>query len=194
MTTFSEANITHPAPHRTHTVLNQSVPRTDVNEFTLDTVLAEGVRRHDADWATGELTDIGALVGSATFQHDAELANTIIPPELKTFDRWGQPDRRGRIPPRVPPDHLRGRRARGAHVGVGRPAARRECRSRSGIHDVRTDRTRTLLPDLDDQRRHPLPRPATRRRRDLEAARAVPQLHPPNSTHPARRPRSSACP
>ncbi|UZG55547.1 acyl-CoA dehydrogenase family protein [Rhodococcus opacus] len=88
MTTFSETNITHPAPHRTHTVLNQSVPRTDVNEFTLDTVLAEGVRRHDADWATGELTDIGALVGSATFQHDAELANTIIP-ELKTFDRWG---------------------------------------------------------------------------------------------------------
>nr|WP_271208884.1 acyl-CoA dehydrogenase family protein [Rhodococcus wratislaviensis]GLK33258.1 acyl-CoA dehydrogenase [Rhodococcus wratislaviensis] len=88
MTTFSETNITHPAPHRTHTVLNQSVPRTDVNEFTLDTVLTEGVRRHDADWATGELTDIGALVGSATFQHDAELANTIIP-ELKTFDRWG---------------------------------------------------------------------------------------------------------
>ena len=88
MTTFSETNVTHPAPHRTHTVLNQSVPRTDVNEFTLDTVLSEGVRRHDADWATAELTDIGALVGSATFQHDAELANTIIP-ELKTFDRWG---------------------------------------------------------------------------------------------------------
>ncbi len=59
MTTFSETNVTHPAPHRTHTVLNQSVPRTDVNEFTLDTVLSEGVRRHDADWATAELTDIG---------------------------------------------------------------------------------------------------------------------------------------
>ncbi|MFD7008209.1 acyl-CoA dehydrogenase family protein [Rhodococcus jostii] len=88
MNSFSEANVTHPAPHRTHTVLNQSVPRTDVNEFTLDTVLSEGVRRHDAGWATGELTGIGALVGSATFQHDAELANTIIP-ELKTFDRWG---------------------------------------------------------------------------------------------------------
>ncbi|PQP12108.1 acyl-CoA dehydrogenase family protein [Rhodococcus opacus] len=88
MTTSSDTNVTHPAPHRTHTVLNQSVPRADVNEFTLDTVLSEGVRRHDADWATGELTDIGALVGSATFQHDAELVNTIIP-ELKTFDRWG---------------------------------------------------------------------------------------------------------
>ncbi|MDI9975905.1 acyl-CoA dehydrogenase family protein [Rhodococcus sp. IEGM 1307] len=88
MTIFSDTNVTHPAPNRTHTVLNQSAPRADVNEFTLDTVLSEGVRRHDADWATGELTDIGALVGSATFQHDAELANTIIP-ELKTFDRWG---------------------------------------------------------------------------------------------------------
>ncbi|TQC47254.1 DNA alkylation response protein [Rhodococcus sp. WS4] len=88
MTTFSETNVTHPAPHRTHTVLNQSVPRTDVNEFTLDTVLFEAVSRHDAEWATPELADIGALVGSATFQHDAELANTVIP-ELKTFDRWG---------------------------------------------------------------------------------------------------------
>ncbi|MFC9550155.1 acyl-CoA dehydrogenase family protein [Rhodococcus sp. NPDC056960] len=88
MTSVSDNRITHPAPHRTHTVLNQSVPRTDVNEFTLDTVLSEGVRRHDADWAAAELADIGELVGSATFQHDAELANTIIP-ELKTFDRWG---------------------------------------------------------------------------------------------------------
>ncbi|MBC2640916.1 MULTISPECIES: acyl-CoA dehydrogenase family protein [unclassified Rhodococcus (in: high G+C Gram-positive bacteria)] len=88
MTSVSDNRITHPAPHRTHTVLNQSVPRADVNEFTLDTVLSEGVRRHDADWATAELTDIGSLVGSATFQHDAELANTVIP-ELKTFDRWG---------------------------------------------------------------------------------------------------------
>ncbi|RZL80524.1 MAG: DNA alkylation response protein [Rhodococcus sp. (in: high G+C Gram-positive bacteria)] len=88
MTTFSDTNVTHPAPHRTHTVLNQSVPRTDVNEFTLDTVLSEAVSRHDAEWATTELADIGALVGSAQFQHDADLANTVIP-ELKTFDRWG---------------------------------------------------------------------------------------------------------
>ncbi|BAH51507.1 acyl-CoA dehydrogenase family protein [Rhodococcus opacus] len=88
MTSVSDNRITHPAPHRTHTVLNQSVPRTDVNEFTLDTVLSDAVRRHDAAWATQELTDVGALVGSAQFQHDAELANTVIP-ELKTFDRWG---------------------------------------------------------------------------------------------------------
>ncbi|MFZ2178079.1 MAG: acyl-CoA dehydrogenase family protein [Rhodococcus sp. (in: high G+C Gram-positive bacteria)] len=88
MTGTYEQSVTHPAPHSTHTVLNQSTPRVDVNEFTLDTVLTEGVRRHDADWAVGELTDIGELVGSKSFQHDAELANTILP-ELHTFDRWG---------------------------------------------------------------------------------------------------------
>ena len=54
MTDISEKTVTHPAPHRTHAVLNQSVPRTDVNEFQLDTVLAEGVARHDADWATSD--------------------------------------------------------------------------------------------------------------------------------------------
>jgi putative acyl-CoA dehydrogenase len=88
MTELSENTVTHPAPHRTHAVLNQSVPRTDVNEFLLDTVLAEGVVRHDANWATEELAGIGELVGSAGFQHDAELANTVLP-ELHTFDRWG---------------------------------------------------------------------------------------------------------
>ena len=79
---------TQPRPHVTHTVFNQSAPRVDVNEYELNTVLVEAVNRHDAAWATGELTDVGTLVGSAQFQHDAKLANTITP-ELHTFDRWG---------------------------------------------------------------------------------------------------------
>ena len=79
---------TQPRPHVTHTVFNQSAPRVDVNEYELNTVLVEAVNRHDADWATSELTDVGMLVGSAQFQHDAKLANTITP-ELHTFDRWG---------------------------------------------------------------------------------------------------------
>lgn len=79
---------TQPRPHVTHTVFNQSAPRVDVNEYELNTVLVEAVNRHDAAWATSELTDVGALVGSAQFQHDAKLANTITP-ELHTFDRWG---------------------------------------------------------------------------------------------------------
>ncbi|WP_431816892.1 acyl-CoA dehydrogenase family protein [Gordonia jacobaea] len=79
---------TQPQPHVTHTVFNQSAPRVDVNEYELNTVLVEAVNRHDAAWATSELTDAGTLVGSAQFQHDAKLANTITP-ELHTFDRWG---------------------------------------------------------------------------------------------------------
>ncbi len=79
---------TQPRPHVTHTVFNQSAPRVDINEYELNTVLVEAVNRHDAAWATNELTDVGTLVGSAQFQHDAKLANTITP-ELHTFDRWG---------------------------------------------------------------------------------------------------------
>ncbi|MEE4023611.1 acyl-CoA dehydrogenase family protein [Gordonia sp. PKS22-38] len=87
MTHVSETT-THPQPHLTHTVLNQSAPRVDINEFELNTVLVEAIRRHDAGWAEDELTEIGQLVGSAQFQHDAHLANTITP-VLHTHDRWG---------------------------------------------------------------------------------------------------------
>ncbi|MGC4935467.1 acyl-CoA dehydrogenase family protein [Gordonia sp. DT30] len=79
---------THPRPHVTHTVTNQSTPRVDINEYDLNIVLQEAVRRHDAAWAEDELRTVGALVGSAGFQHDAHLANTITP-ELHSFDRWG---------------------------------------------------------------------------------------------------------
>ncbi|MGV9860204.1 acyl-CoA dehydrogenase family protein [Gordonia sp. NPDC003425] len=84
----STAPTTHPQPHVTHTVFNQSAPRVDVNEYELDHVLQESIRRHDAGWAEAELREVGALVGSAEFQHDAQLANAITP-VLHTFDRWG---------------------------------------------------------------------------------------------------------
>ncbi|MDY6810119.1 MAG: acyl-CoA dehydrogenase family protein [Actinomycetota bacterium] len=79
---------THPAPHLTHAVLNQSAPRVDINEFDMNTVLVEAIRRHDAGWAEDELREIGAHVGSAQFQHDAHVANTITP-VLHAHDRWG---------------------------------------------------------------------------------------------------------
>ncbi len=82
------ATPTKPQPHVTHTVFNQSSPRVDVNEFDLDTVLVDAVRRHDGGWGEDELREIGALVGSASFKHDAALTHTHLP-ELKTFDRWG---------------------------------------------------------------------------------------------------------
>ncbi|MGW4480560.1 acyl-CoA dehydrogenase family protein [Rhodococcus triatomae] len=73
---------------RTHEVFNQAPPRVDVNEFTTNIPLVEGVGRYDSEWATAELTDIGALVGTRSFQHDAELANTITP-VFHSHDRYG---------------------------------------------------------------------------------------------------------
>lgn len=86
---MTQSTTVHPQPHLTHEVLNQSQPRVDVNEYELNTVLQEAVSRHDAGWADAELREIGALVGSEQFQHDAKLANTITP-TLHTFDRWGR--------------------------------------------------------------------------------------------------------
>jgi putative acyl-CoA dehydrogenase len=79
---------TAPSGFRTHEVFNQAPPRIDVNEFTSNIPLVEGVRRYDSDWATEELAAIGALVGTESFQHDAELANTITP-VLHSHDRYG---------------------------------------------------------------------------------------------------------
>jgi putative acyl-CoA dehydrogenase len=70
------------------TQLNQVPSRVDVDEFTSNTPLVEGVVRNDAAWALDELEKVGRLVGSAGFQHDAELANTN-PPVLHALDRYG---------------------------------------------------------------------------------------------------------
>lgn len=74
--------------HVTHEVFNQAAPRVDVNEYTANVALVEAVGRYGADWATGELTAVGALVGSESFQIDADLANKFTP-ELRTHDRYG---------------------------------------------------------------------------------------------------------
>jgi putative acyl-CoA dehydrogenase len=72
----------------THEVLNQAPDRVGINEFESNVALVEAVRA----WGTGEsldaLADAGALVGSADFQRDAELANTHEP-VLHTHDRHG---------------------------------------------------------------------------------------------------------
>ncbi|MGO4537023.1 acyl-CoA dehydrogenase family protein [Leifsonia sp. 2MCAF36] len=72
----------------THAVVNQPPPRVDVDEFAANPPLREGVERYDAGWATGSLGQVGRLVGSASFQRDAELAN-LHEPQLHAFDRWG---------------------------------------------------------------------------------------------------------
>jgi putative acyl-CoA dehydrogenase len=77
-----------PEPRLTHEVTNQAPDRVGVNEFTTNAALLEGVARHDAAWAIDELTAVGALVGTAAFQHDAEKAN-VREPVLRAFDRHG---------------------------------------------------------------------------------------------------------
>src|SRR5699024_9107020 len=59
-----------PAPrgHATHEVFNQAPPRTDINEYTSNSALVEAVERYGGGWAAPQLTEVGALVGSARFQ------------------------------------------------------------------------------------------------------------------------------
>lgn len=75
-------------PSATHTVFNQSTPRVDVNEFTTNPALVEAVATFAPTADTAKLTAIGAEVGTASYQHDAELANTVTPVH-RSHDRWG---------------------------------------------------------------------------------------------------------
>lgn len=72
----------------THEVINQAPPRVDVDEFGTNRPLVDAVARFDAEWALGELREIGLHVGSSAFQRDAETANTRAP-ILRTHDKYG---------------------------------------------------------------------------------------------------------
>lgn len=73
----------------THAVSNQPPPLEDFNLFELDCALMAGVQREGAAWAQSRLSTFGALVGSEPVLKAGELANRF-PPQLKTFDRFGQ--------------------------------------------------------------------------------------------------------
>ena len=72
----------------THYVENQPPWRVDVDEYAENGVLRSAVGSFDAGWADGDLREAGALVGSASFQRDAELAN-VHSPVAYAHDRWG---------------------------------------------------------------------------------------------------------
>jgi putative acyl-CoA dehydrogenase len=72
----------------THEVANQPPPFEDVNLFSSDAALAEGVSRAGADWARERLLRFGARVGSAEFMALGRQANRFAP-ELLTHDRYG---------------------------------------------------------------------------------------------------------
>lgn len=75
-------------PETTHVVHNQSAARSDINEFTANPALVDAVRTFVPRAVTTTLSDIGAHVGTAAFQHAAEIVNTQTP-QLHTHDRWG---------------------------------------------------------------------------------------------------------
>lgn len=72
----------------THEVINQAPQRVNVDEFGTNRPLVDAVARFDAEWALGDLREVGLLVGSAEFQQDAEKANKHDP-VLHTHDKYG---------------------------------------------------------------------------------------------------------
>jgi len=86
----------------THIISNQPPPRVGLDEFATNRPLVEAVEGYDAGWASPTLHEVGRHVGTAQFQQDAELANTV--PWSKT--RWqiarrssSHPSSRRRWPP-----------------------------------------------------------------------------------------------
>lgn len=73
----------------THAVENQTPPLEDLDLFTTDLAMADGVAREGAEWALGELSALGTTVGGAEFLDHGRLAN-LHPPTLKAADRWGR--------------------------------------------------------------------------------------------------------
>jgi len=72
----------------THTVLNQSEPRVDVNEFTSNIALREATQTFAPNANLEKLEHIGHAVGGADYQRDAQLANTFTPIH-RSHDQWG---------------------------------------------------------------------------------------------------------
>ncbi|GAA4535122.1 acyl-CoA dehydrogenase family protein [Amycolatopsis samaneae] len=71
----------------THEVTNQ-VPPLAGHDVAADPALLDGLARAGADWATGELHEVGTLAGSERVQEWGRLVNENEP-VLRTHDRYG---------------------------------------------------------------------------------------------------------
>lgn len=86
MTTFARGQrVIGPA---THYVENQPPWRVDLDEYEVNAPLKAAVDAFGGGWAHDGLHDAGTVVGSLSFQRDAELAN-IHTPTAYSHDRWG---------------------------------------------------------------------------------------------------------
>src|SRR5687768_9459827 len=72
----------------THHVSNQPPPLVDVDLFSTNTPLVEGLQREGASWALDQCVDVGRSWGTAEVIDWGRLANEF-PPKLKTHDRFG---------------------------------------------------------------------------------------------------------
>ncbi|MFL6677380.1 MAG: DNA alkylation response protein, partial [Burkholderiaceae bacterium] len=72
----------------THVVLNQVPPYEDVNLFETNAALRDAVKFNGPSLATGGLSELGGLAGSADMQRHARLAN-LHAPVLHAHDRFG---------------------------------------------------------------------------------------------------------
>jgi putative acyl-CoA dehydrogenase len=79
---------TQPTEAGTHEVLNQVPPLTGYNLFLSDKALAEALTREGAEWAVGQITELGRLLGTEEVQRWGFDANEN-PPVLHTHDRYG---------------------------------------------------------------------------------------------------------
>ena len=73
----------------THTIFNQTPPLTDYNLFSSDTALQEAVQREGAAWASTDLWQAGADLGTAALLDHARLANRFTP-VLHNFNAQGE--------------------------------------------------------------------------------------------------------
>ena len=73
---------------RTHEVANQAPARTGIDEFAANPALVDAVAAFAPTADTGKLHRIGRHVGTAEYQDNAQLANTVTP-RHHPFDRWG---------------------------------------------------------------------------------------------------------
>jgi putative acyl-CoA dehydrogenase len=71
----------------THEVLNQAPPLTGY-DVADDPALLDGLRVERAEWAEGELHELGRLAGGAHAQEMGRVVNEN-PPALRTHDRYG---------------------------------------------------------------------------------------------------------
>ena len=72
----------------THAVTNQPPPLADYNAFSSDTALQQALVREGGAWGADRLSVYGELVGGELMEIGFQANEN--PPQLKTFDRYGQ--------------------------------------------------------------------------------------------------------